>query len=124
MGSPSMNMFEGIVAQDGASLIPDALPSQSLRLPSPLQPGRKVVLGIRPEKIGGEAGENVQRLDLPVEIVEPTGSDVFLWLRFGRQQLSARLPASAQVKPGETITVWLDLDSSVVFDADTRERVG
>jgi multiple sugar transport system ATP-binding protein len=124
MGSPSMNMFEGIVTQDGASLIPDALPDQTLRLPSPLQPGRKVVLGIRPEKVGAEAGENVQRLDLPVEIVEPTGSDVFLWLRFGTQQLSARLPASAQVKPGETITVWLDLDSSVVFDADTRERVG
>ncbi|MEO9340891.1 ABC transporter ATP-binding protein [Mesorhizobium sp. SB112] len=125
MGSPSMNMFEGVVAQDGKSLIPNALPDQTLRLPLPQQPGRKVVLGIRPEKIGGEAiGESTQRLDLPVEIVEPTGSDVFLWLRFGRQQLSARLPASAQVKPGETIPVWLDLANSVVFDAATRERVG
>jgi len=124
MGSPSMNMIEGIVSNDGAGLIPDALPEITVRLPSPLSPGRKVVLGIRPEKVGGEvAGTEVQRLDLPVEIVEPTGSDVFLWLRFGSRQLSARLPASAQVSPGETLAVWLDLGSSVVFDAETRERV-
>ncbi len=125
MGSPSMNMIEGVVSGDGAGIVPDALPEVTLRLPSPLTPGRRVVLGIRPEKVGGGemAGANAQRLDLPVEIVEPTGSDVFLWLRFGPGQLSARLPASAQVLPGETLPVWLDLGSSVVFDAETRERV-
>ncbi len=124
MGSPSMNMFEGTVAADGQSLVPDAQPEQLLRLPSPQKPGRKVVLGIRPEKIGGEAASgNSQRIDLPVEIVEPTGSDVFLWLRFGSQQLSARLPATASVRPGETLAVWLDLESSVVFDGENRERL-
>ena len=125
MGSPSMNMLEGTVSDNGASLVADAMPDKPLRLPSPLEAGRRIVLGIRPEKVGAElTGDNVQRLDLPVEIVEPTGSDVFLWLRFGSQHLSARLPASAEVRPGETIPVWLDLASSVVFDAQTRERVG
>lgn len=125
MGSPAMNMVEGRVSDDGLSLIPDSAPDKVLRLPSQQRAGRKVVLGIRSENVCGDASAaNAQRVDLPVEIVEPTGSDIFLWLKFGRQQISARLAANAQVQVGQTISLWLDLDSAVIFDAESRQRIG
>jgi len=33
------------------------------------------------------------------------------------------LPASAQVRTGDLVPVWLDLDASVIFDAGSRERI-
>jgi len=124
MGSPSMNMIEGTVTPDGKGLVPDAAPSHVVRLPVPLDAGRRVVLGLRPENVGSEGvGREAQRLELPVEIVEPTGSDVFLWLKLGQMHLSARLPAAATVKPGETIPIWLAWETGVVFDAGSKERI-
>ena len=123
MGSPAMNMLPGVVAPDGRGLIPEAAPDDVLPLPFPLSPGRKVVLGIRPENIGQEIGPGMFALDLPVEIVEPTGSDVFLSLRFGTALLTARLPGAARAVAGGVQRVGLDLSHAVLFDAESRQRI-
>ncbi|MDF3604893.1 ABC transporter ATP-binding protein [Paracoccus sp. DMF-8] len=121
MGSPPMNMLAGKVSADGRALVPDAEPGSLLPLPHVLAPGQRVVLGIRPENIGVEGGS--LRLDLPVEVVEPTGSDIFLWLRFGTALISARLAATESPTVGDRLSVALDMARAVVFDEATGGRI-
>ncbi|MTH77938.1 ABC transporter ATP-binding protein [Paracoccus aestuariivivens] len=121
MGSPPMNMLEGRVSDDGRNMQPSAAPETVLPLPEPLAPGRKIVLGIRPENI---LTSETDGLELPVEIVEPTGSDIFVWLRLGSALLTARLPASDDPKLDDVLRVGWEPSRAVVFDATTRQRIG
>ena len=122
MGSPPMNMLTGTVTADGAGLALDAA-DVTLPLPARLAPGRKVTLGLRPEAIGPDDGAGAVRMDLPVEIVEPTGSDLYLWVRLGQQLLSSRFPATFTQEPEAVQTLWLDLSRAVLFDTDSRTRI-
>ncbi|RWR32353.1 ABC transporter ATP-binding protein [Sinirhodobacter populi] len=122
MGSPAMNMLPGTVTADGRGVALEA-GEFTLPLATPLPPGRKVTLGLRAEAIGaGQSGFGVT-LDLPVEIVEPTGSDLYLWLRLGKALVSARFPATVEQRPGAIQPVWLDLNRAVIFDTESRERI-
>ena len=89
LGSPEMNFLEGrVVARDGDLW----LETESLRLPlSELNlhrewSGRQVTLGIRPEHIlkcesGPDGSSSLVQLEIEVEVVEPMGSSVLLYLR-------------------------------------------
>ncbi|HEY0214398.1 MAG TPA: ABC transporter ATP-binding protein [Paenirhodobacter sp.] len=123
MGSPAMNMLPGTVTADGLGV---ALAAGNFTVPlaSPLAPGRKITLGLRSEAIGPEKSEFGIAMDLPVEIVEPTGSDLYLWLRLGSALVSARFPATFEQKPGAVQPVWLDLTRAVVFDTESTARIG
>ncbi|MFG6080253.1 ABC transporter ATP-binding protein [Paracoccus litorisediminis] len=122
MGSPAMNMLPGQVAGDGRHMAPDAAPDRLLPLPFALRVGRRIVFGIRSENISAE-GNGVEALDLPVEIVEPTGSDVFVWLRLGSAHLSARLPATSDPQLNENLRITMDISRAVIFDGESRERI-
>ena len=122
MGSPAMNMLAGTVTADGMGLKLEAH-DVVLPLASAQSAGRKVTLGLRPEAIGPETAAGGFRLDLPVEIVEPTGSDVYLWLKLGSVMLSSRFPPTFDTTPGAIQPVWLDLNRAVLFDTESRDRI-
>jgi multiple sugar transport system ATP-binding protein len=83
IGSPPMNLFDGVLAQDGSSV---QLGSQSIELPEQVRGshpglapyfGRRVVVGIRPEDlpIADEAGAPGALLKGDVVLVEALGAE-------------------------------------------------
>jgi multiple sugar transport system ATP-binding protein len=134
IGSPSMNFFDGTVSgngTDGDLLIE----SGNIKLQVPPHKvnqlksyvGREVVFGIRPEDIHDqgerrEAAEH-QRATVDVEVVEPLGSELFVYLRSNGQEFTSRMPSRAQVSPGQQVDIVFDTEKMHVFDRQTEQAL-
>ncbi|KQX52595.1 MULTISPECIES: ABC transporter ATP-binding protein [Ensifer] len=126
MGSPPMNLLPATVVE-GASGPWLCLKGADVTLPLPasvtarLVPGSDVLLGLRPEwlSLATEEVSANPMLTLHVDVIEPTGPDVFVALRAGEREIMARLPTGTSIRSGEKRAFALDLSKTVVFDAGT-----
>ncbi|KQV34685.1 MULTISPECIES: ABC transporter ATP-binding protein [unclassified Rhizobium] len=128
IGSPSMNFFSGeIVDRDdhkfvrvnGVDFGLDAYPARS-----PLETGRKVVLGVRPEHVKvDEALAGGEFHDAVVDIEEPMGADNLLWLKLAGQTMSVRIAGNRRYAPGKPVKLSFDMSMASVFDAVTENRI-
>jgi multiple sugar transport system ATP-binding protein len=126
MGSPAMNFLPGeVTGHNGGAAV--ALPSGGgsavLRDPpndGDLQPGRKVIVGVRPEHLSiardGEGGN----LTAGVEVVEPTGAETIVILRAGEHELTARFSPDDAPQEGETVALRVDTGKTCLFDPATE----
>jgi multiple sugar transport system ATP-binding protein len=128
IGSPSMNFLDGEVAiRDGSP----RFVAEGLDIPlanykfdrSGAKPGA-AVFGIRPEHIGSNSGEDWPfSAAVPVEIVEPMGSDTLVWTRLGEQNLTIRVSSERMPDVGDTVTAGFDPMNASLFDAASGERL-
>jgi len=117
MGSPAMNLVNATVT-GGALRIGDT----TLPLPAgaaPLAEGAAVQLGLRPEWFATEAGEHTVPVHARVELIEPTGPDIYAALDLEGQEVIARMHARAQVSAGAAAMLHVDMLKAVLFDAET-----
>ncbi len=134
IGSPSMNFVPGrLVRQDGAFLF-DAgtwrveIPSNLTEYVQPWE-GRDVILGIRPEHIedarlrDGALPPSFAVLRAKVDVHEPLGSDVILYLDAGGHSLVARVDARSPAKMGDEVTIALDMSKLHLFNPQTHEAI-
>ena len=116
MGSPAMNLLEGIV-QDGFVVLPEgskiALPSRA----SSIENKRKIKIGIRPEWFNTSTTSG--RIKAEVEILEPTGPDIYATLKIGEQNIMARLPSSTELKVGDIYSFDVNMEKASIFEAKT-----
>ena len=124
MGSPAMNLVDGAVA-NGRVQITDG---QSLPIPASagsLVDGRRVKIGLRPEWFSpvSTEGKSVDDLTLSVDVIEPTGPDIYVALHLGGTGIMARLSADARLKAGATQTFKIDHARAVLFDAETGNAI-
>jgi multiple sugar transport system ATP-binding protein len=115
IGSPAMNLLEGVVTADGA------FEGDGVRLPLErrLEAGRKVTLGVRPEHLVlSEDGIAVQ-----VVVVEPTGSEIHLVLRAGGQELTVAVRERQPFAPGQKLHIRPQTGMVHLFDTATGERI-
>lgn len=120
IGSPAMNFIPATVSPDGASLqlrFGDGEPLQSIRSPAPLQPGKHLIVGIRPEHISPATATGAA-LTLPVSAVETTGSATFLTLGTSTELVIA-IKGRSPVKAGEVIGLDVDPSDMHLFDEET-----
>jgi sn-glycerol 3-phosphate transport system ATP-binding protein len=123
IGSPAMNFVAAVPAAEDSWLELDD--DTRLRPPpdrEPLPPGRRLILGIRPEHLTLAGG--IAPLSVTVELVEMLGADTIVHgrLRNGTLLL-ARLPGSARTKPGERVPLGIDPARLHVFDQETGKRL-
>lgn len=80
-----------------------------------------MLLGLRPEhiRLGRLKGASARAL---VELVEPTGPEDIVFLQIGGQRAIARFPTNS-VAQGQDIDVDLDISRSIIFDAESNERL-
>ena len=74
IGSPAMNFVAGRVTEDGQHVRVSLPGEPRLAFSGRRPPGEAVVAGLRPEHLSPARGDNGNRLDLPIALVERTGS--------------------------------------------------
>jgi ABC-type sugar transport system ATPase subunit len=115
IGTPSMNLIEGVI--EGTAFRAEGF-AQAL---TPQQAGGAAgpaVLGVRPEHVILGAGA-VQGI---VRVVEPTGHETIVILETAGHRLTARTAAGTRLAPGERIPFDLDATALHLFAGDADGR--
>lgn len=123
IGSPSMNFFEVQVKStaDGVVVTSDTFETE---LDLSLDPGR-YTLGVRPEDLS--LGDGSGRIPATVDVVEPMGSDNYLYLiPLAESEATAEIIARVdnQFRPDSDEEVMLDFDTkNIHFFDEFNERI-
>ncbi|MFA0160303.1 ABC transporter ATP-binding protein [Vibrio splendidus] len=133
MGSPSMNFIKTIVDLDEEQnpiikVVGTADQEHHIRLPQSMrdQDGKELVIGLRPEHITEQQGDDVSastKLDLQLEVLEPTGPDTIAMVKVNDQEVACRLSPEFEVSVGQMAPLHFDLSKAVFFDAQTEARI-
>ncbi len=87
--------------------------------------GRDVILGLRPEHITA-AGEGqarragLARLEITIDLVQPTGTRLYVTFKLGQSEVLAELQAHEAEHPGETLGVLVDMNRAILIDPRTE----
>ena len=129
IGSPSMNFVQGTLVAEGGGLVFD---EGNLRLPLPKEHhdalkdhvGKEVTLGIRPEDIHDpdSMGRSVEAVEIEalVEVVEPMGNEVFLYLTTGKSSFVARVDPVHIPTVKQRVRLAAEIDKAHFFDRETE----
>ena len=122
IGSPAMNFLAGTVRRPAAQAEVVLASGTVLALPPdcPVEDGRPVIFGTRPEHLALAADDGI-----PVQVVtvEPTGADTFVACRHHGTEVSAVFRERHAFAPGSTIHLRPDLSRAHVFDASSGARL-
>ena len=113
IGTPPMNIFQATVS--GSML---RTSSFTLPLPIPLEEGRAVIGGIRPEHLTPADGQNGIRV--VVDLVEPIGHETIAYASAGAEKLTAIFDPDSAPKAGDVITLSVPVDRIHLFDAKSE----
>lgn len=143
IGSPAMNFLPATVLDDGHSA-DTAL--GYLPLPEKLAPGRKVIVGLRPEAfedavLTGDSCD-APTVEVEVSVLEAMGSEQFIHFPLPEIDLKghaaaeeagladnphamlvARVDAESNVRRGQKITLAINTDKLNVFDSESGENL-
>ena len=132
IGSPSMNFLHGRLSANGDGLIFDEGNIQ-IQLPAsytePLSnhQDREVVLGIRPEDIHDSDGVSKEmelaEIQAKVEVVEPMGNEVLLYLTTGKSSFVARVDPQHMPVVDQDVTLTVEIGKAHFFDCDSEESL-
>lgn len=114
IGTPPMNLFR-------ASVVDSTLrtPSFTLPVPSAIEQGRDVIVGIRPEHLGhGDA-----TIDAKVDMVEPIGHESIVYATAGSEKIVAIYDPHDAPRAGETIAMGVEVAKMHIFDAATENAL-
>ncbi len=117
IGAPSMNILDGRydAARSCVDLGDGALPVGARDIAD----GQKLRLGVRPEHLRLASSG----LAMQVSVVEPTGSETLVFLKFAGANVTAVFHERHAFRPGETIHLAADPENLHLFDADTGLRI-
>ena len=142
IGSPTMNFLDvDVLEEDGTVWLLGQgwrLPLegyQARKLKEKGFAGKRVTLGIRPEDLhqeecsgkngsSGLNGNDSGWIGVYISVREMLGSEVLLHGNTGDTgRLSARMPASCRVKPGEFLRLYVDMPQIKLFDIQSEENI-
>jgi multiple sugar transport system ATP-binding protein len=135
VGSPSMNMLDGVIKRSNGSAA--AIDEQSNTVfdladypwRQEATDGLKVKIGFRPEHFDQATDTPPQgkalQLDLPVQFFEKSGADAIAFLLLGEKTIAVRVdPRYAdRYRQTPTASVLLPLDRISIFDTETGRRM-
>jgi multiple sugar transport system ATP-binding protein len=132
IGSPPMNLFNGRIERKKGHLVfveenfeISVDDSQASALDS--YEGKEVVFGVRPEDVNDvlfiSNPHPEHQFKAKVEVVEPMGAEVFLYLNTGAHSFIAREDTQDSAKVGQEITVMVEMKKTHFFDVDTSNTI-
>lgn len=136
IGSPAMNFLNAVLIKSGDSYYADGegfkikIPADKIKENANIKSleGKRVIFGIRPEDISDAAVSEIQAtadnsLNAEVEVVEPMGSEIYLYFTVDNHTVVARVDAGSKAKVGDTIKVVVDTSKMHIFDAETEVTI-
>lgn len=132
IGSPPMNFLQGkIIEQDGEYFFSDrGIKLQVLRQHyDRINPYREknVIFGIRPEdiydRIFAQDARPEYTVTATVEVVEPMGSEIYLYLNAGRNSFVARVNNQDTATSNQDLQVVFDMSKVHFFDPVTEKAI-
>ncbi len=125
IGSPAMNFFN--VQLDGATIVGEGfeypLTKSSAETVRDSTTTSELTLGIRPEDLSIVDSPTEQTIQATVDVVEPVGSDNYIYAEIAGQEVTIRVPADVKPTVGDTISIQLDEDDIHLFDTRTEQNV-
>ncbi|WP_226781525.1 ABC transporter ATP-binding protein [Oceaniglobus trochenteri] len=128
IGAPPMNFVRGRIVE-GGGFAPDGggdritMPAMEHRL----EPGREIVLGVRPENLRpippGVSPEGLLRFNAVPDVIEPMGADTMVHFRVGQSELIARLDGQTEVSGSAPMELGCEASALHLFDATTEQRL-
>ncbi len=140
IGSPPMNFFSGsIVQQQGGLWFVEQASGNangfSIRINDDMAKklagggyvGKSVVFGSRPEDINEKSHASFAKPDqsaaATVEVVEPMGAEIYLYLNTGRHSFVARVNPHEKAEVGQKLDMAFDMRKSHFFDSQTEQVI-
>jgi multiple sugar transport system ATP-binding protein len=123
IGSPGMNLIEGVVVEAGKG--GKAFQAGDLTLPLPKDSsamiGQKILYGIRPEHL--KCTMTGDGISMKISVVEPTGPEIHLFGNLGGAEICAISRERLGWRPEETVILVPDLNHVHLFDAATKNAI-
>jgi multiple sugar transport system ATP-binding protein len=129
IGSPAMNFITGKIIRNGGLFFSNnrlqlGIPAVYEKAAAPYI-DREIIFGIRPEDLyDGKDAPALQQKALAtasVEVVEPMGNEIFIYLNNGLNNLVARINARTEPAVGSQLELALDMSKAHFFDAHTEQ---
>ncbi|WP_418285739.1 ABC transporter ATP-binding protein [Halorubrum sp. DTA46] len=137
IGSPAMNFLEGEVVDDGVESKYTNFDFDPAT--QGVQTGQDITVGVRPEDVylqrdAEKAAAPTKAFDAVVDVIEPMGSELFVYLLFDRDveasaegrgegQLLINLTPDTQISEGDDISVVMDRDKTHLFDRASGDAI-
>lgn len=132
IGSPPMNFLRGQITTENGEYFFAAkniklriLPQHNAKVAS--YGRREVIFGIRPEdiydKIFAQDARPEFTITATVEIVEPMGADIYLYLCAGDNSFVARVTNQDTAQANQDLQLVFDMSKAHFFDPDTEEAL-
>ena len=119
IGSPSMNLLKGVVRNGDQPVVDIGGTPFQVPQNTTAESGRSVIYGVRPEHLEIHPDGVAAR----ISVVEPTGSETLVFVRFGDSDMVALFRERHDFKPGDTLHLKPRLDKVHLFDAETGRRL-
>ena len=132
IGMPPMNMFEGRIRGLNGAMVFEGPADMTLEIPEKDKAAlaayrdKPVMLGLRPEDIGSVADEQTPgapRIRAVVEVVEPMGSESYVYFRLADATFISRVDAHRKFTIGETAEPAVFAGKAHFFDPATERRI-
>ena len=131
IGTPPMNFFDGVLVHKEGKLT-FVEPGFHFEIPpawkEKLEPfvDKKMTFGVRPEDIGTEQAEempDMPRVKAKVEVIEPMGSETYVYLNTGSNSFIARVDPHKKMSVGEEICLAVLLPKTHIFDGESENTL-
>ena len=119
IGSPAMNLLKGTVKKGERPVVDIAGSAFPMPVRIQTDDGQAVVYGVRPEHLE----IHPDGVASTISVVEPTGSETLVFVRFGEGEMVALFRERHDFKPGNTLKLRPRLDHVHLFDAGTGKRL-
>ena len=121
IGSPSMNVFQGVLRHEAGKAWVEALGARWPLAGLPGKDGQPVHYGVRPGDLSMlDAAPGIQA---KVVVVEPTGAETELLLQVDSAQLIVVMHGRTQAQPGESVYLSVEAAKAHLFDAQSGTRI-
>jgi len=133
IGSPQMNFIDAELNKDDKGYYLEVeedklyIPEDKAKDEIKDYVGKSVKFGVRPEDIyDDEAFLNAHPdavVTTHVDVSELMGSEVYLYLKYYEDTLTARVAPTTKSRTGDTVKVGLDMNNIHLFDVETEETI-
>ncbi|MCP4725212.1 MAG: sn-glycerol-3-phosphate ABC transporter ATP-binding protein UgpC [bacterium] len=125
IGSPSMNFIKLDIKDDRAVYENNTILDFSDDLIRKIKKMKitTFLLGIRPEHIYLEKTDKSIPIDVKLDLVEPMGSEVYVYLLFGSERIILKTNKYLTLDPDRSMLVYIDIEKSLFFDHNSEKRI-